>query len=477
MITLTYESFLTDHLAPLHSESDSLPLEVEGKIPSELMEGIYYKIGPSQRFIPYGYHHLTDGDGMIHAFRFLQDKIFYSNRWINTQCYELESRAKRSLFGSFLFPLEGDRSVRAIKPEKRSKANTNVVYHGERLLALEESGYPYVLDPISLKTKQALTSVNGRELHNITAHPKLDQDSGELHCINWHVLESEPNCTYTVFSKNGDIKLVHSINLPYRCVIHDFAITKDYIIIPIFPLLVDFDCVLKKKEKSLLHWYSDKGAYIGIMKKDPPFELTWFTIEPCYSLHTSNAYQRGHQIVLDLVLHNKPPVFNEMMNTTALNEKAQLIRFVFDLEKNCINKIALDSDDVYYNFPRIDDRLIGKGYDKTYACGIRGQHKNLLLESDALISFCHKTNTSSFYYPGSHYFTSEIVFVARGKDNYLLSLLYNKLTNKSELFIFIASTMLDGPIAIAKILHRIPYTFHGNWYDEKNFTSILIDKY
>ena len=48
-------------------------------------------------------------------------------------------------------------------------------------------------------------------------------------------------------------------------------------------------------------------------------------------------------------------------------------------------------------------------------------------------------------------------------DGYLIALAYRGIENRSDLLIFSAMDVASGPIATAKLPHRIPYGFHGNW--------------
>ena len=64
--------------------------------------------------------------------------------------------------------------------------------------------------------------------------------------------------------------------------------------------------------------------------------------------------------------------------------------------------------------------------------------------------------------------TGEPVFVPRSKDasegeGYLLSLVYRGSEHRSDLAIFDAEGLSDGPVACAELPHRVPFGFHGNW--------------
>ena len=48
-------------------------------------------------------------------------------------------------------------------------------------------------------------------------------------------------------------------------------------------------------------------------------------------------------------------------------------------------------------------------------------------------------------------------------DGWLLSVVYRRGTDTSDLAIFEAQDVAKGPIALAHMPRRVPFGFHGNW--------------
>ena len=48
-------------------------------------------------------------------------------------------------------------------------------------------------------------------------------------------------------------------------------------------------------------------------------------------------------------------------------------------------------------------------------------------------------------------------------EGYLVSLLYRGAESRSDLAVFDAENLSDGPLALANLPHRVPFGFHGNW--------------
>ena len=140
---------LTGGYAPLQMESDTASLRIEGEIPLDL-NGSFYRNGPNPQFAPRGDYHWFGGDGMIHAFHIENGNVSHLNRWARTIKWNMENDAGESLFAIFN-PTQNDPRVADVTTD--GVANTNIVWHGGKLLALVESNAPFELDPISLESK------------------------------------------------------------------------------------------------------------------------------------------------------------------------------------------------------------------------------------------------------------------------------------------------------------------------------------
>ena len=124
------------------SKGTSSDLPVTGDIPKAL-DGTLYRNGPNPQFAPRGHYHWFGGDGMVHAFTLENGRATYRNRWVRTPRFELERTAGEALFGGFGDPSKSDPSVIG---KDFGVANTHIIYHAGKLLALEESHlFPFEL--------------------------------------------------------------------------------------------------------------------------------------------------------------------------------------------------------------------------------------------------------------------------------------------------------------------------------------------
>src|SRR5881227_3859335 len=136
------------NLAPIAFETDAPLLEVQGELPREL-NGTLYRNGPNPQFDAPGAHWFV-GDGMLHAFHLENGRASYRNRWIRTPKWQAEHDAGRALFGGFGRKLPG---APAGITDDGGVANTNIIFHAGKLLALEEGHLPTEIEPGTLNRR------------------------------------------------------------------------------------------------------------------------------------------------------------------------------------------------------------------------------------------------------------------------------------------------------------------------------------
>ena len=116
-------------------------------MPREL-NGTLYRNGPNPQFDAPDAHWFV-GDGMLHAFHLENGRASYRNRWVRTAKWQAEHAAGRALFGGFGRKLpDAPASL-----TDGGVANTNIIFHGGKLLALEEGHLPVEIEPGTLATR------------------------------------------------------------------------------------------------------------------------------------------------------------------------------------------------------------------------------------------------------------------------------------------------------------------------------------
>jgi carotenoid cleavage dioxygenase len=225
--------YLSGNFAPLREENDYVDLKVDGAIPPELA-GTYYRNGPNPQFEPRdANYHWFAGDGMIHAFTVLNGKVSYKNRYVQTPKWTAEHAAGKALFGTFGNPMTSEPDVIG---QDSGVANTNIIWHAGKLLALEEGHQPFEMDPRSLQSKGYLDYAGHAK--RFTAHPKIDPETGELVFFGYMVgdVPFSKGIAFGVADKTGKVTRLDTFEAPYASMIHDFFVTRNYAMIPVMPL-------------------------------------------------------------------------------------------------------------------------------------------------------------------------------------------------------------------------------------------------
>ncbi len=454
---------LRGNFAPLRMECDLHDVVVRGEIPRDL-DITYYRNGPDPQYPPIGHHHWFGGDGMLHMFRIQDGQVGYRNRWVRTQKWQLERDAGRALFSS-MNPAESDPSVQGLETD--GLANTNVVWHGGRLLALEEGHPPFELDPDTLESRGAWR-FEGQFDGPMTAHPKLDPETGEM--LFFGYMAGGPftdDITFQVVDRTGKLTRSERFSAPYPSMVHDFITTRDHIIFPIFPLTGSMDRAMKGQPA--FAWEPDKGTHVGVMPRSgTAADIQWFETDPCYVFHPMNAFSDGNQITAHMMQFGEAPMFPHADGSEPNREaaNARLCEWTIDLGANRDAIKTRFLDDITGEFPRLDERRAGLSYRHGYygASTIRngGSGFNAVAHQD------FETGKRTLCELPEGDATGEPVFVPRSADapegqGYLISTVYRAAENRSDLAIFDAENLRDGPLACAELPHRVPFGFHGNW--------------
>lgn len=134
---------------PSRFEGDVFDLEFTGRIPDDI-DGTFFRIQPDHRFPPMFEDDIHfNGDGSVTAIRIRGGHADFKQRYVHTERYNLETAARRSLFGRYRNPWTDNEAVKGVI---RTASNTNIIFYRGMLLATKEDGPPYAMDPVTLET-------------------------------------------------------------------------------------------------------------------------------------------------------------------------------------------------------------------------------------------------------------------------------------------------------------------------------------
>ena len=454
--------------APVFVEGDLSDLPVTGEIPTSL-GGTLYRNGPNPQFAPRGHYHWFGGDGMVHAFTLENGRATYRNRWVRTPRFELERKAGEALFGGFGDPSKSDPSVIG---KDFGVANTHVIFHAGKLLALEESHLPFEmtrsLDSIGYHTFGGVlpTTIEGR----FTAHPKIDPENGEL--VGFSYSGSGifgTRMSLVIIAATGELVRQDFFEAPYCSFVHDFLMTKDHVVFPILPLVGDM--ARARRGGPAYAWDPSKPALLGVVGRRAPIgSLKWHPIPPCYVFHTFNAWTDGGSIHCDVIKYRRAPLFPDVEGNPPPPESTMgvPVRWSIDLTGKTDDVKETQLADVTGEFPRQDERRAGAEYHRAFynAFSPDAPSTQALFNAVAQMDLA-SGRTASFSVPHGDAL-SEAVFAPRSAaspegDGFLLTVQYIRDENRSDLLILDASDLENGPIARVHLSHRVPAGFHGSW--------------
>ena len=450
---------LQGNFAPIRMECDIDDVIVRGELPADL-DITYYRNGPDPQFPPRAEHHWFAGDGMVHMFHVENGHVRYRNRWVRTAKWGLERREGRSLFNPFN-PMDNDPVTQGVQED--GLANTNIVWHGGKLLALEEGHAPFEVDPQTLDSVGAWR-FNDRLDGPMTAHPKIDPKTGEMLFFGYMAGGMfSRDMSYQTVDADGVLTCSERFDAPFASMVHDFIATEEHVVFPIFPVTASLERAMGGGPP--LAWEPSQGTHIGVMRRDGTVaDMRWFETDPCYVFHPMNAYSDGSRIVAHVMQFEEVPLFPRVDGrpTDPDKSRARLCEWVIDLADNSNGVKRRYLDDIVGEFPRLDERFAGGRYRHGYYAADNGENFNTIVHHD----FATGSRTEYVLPDGDA--AGEPVFVPRSEDaeegdGYLLSVVYRARENRSDLAFFDAANVSDGPFTCAELPHRVPHGFHGNW--------------
>lgn len=459
--------FLQDNYAPIRSENDAPNLVVEGELPDGLT-GTLYRNGPNPLFPPRDRYHYFSGDGMVHAATFADGQVSYRNRWVRTEKWRADAEAGEALFGTMGNPLASDKRAHGVR---YNVANTHIVQHAGRLLALEEGNPPFELST-DLNSLGSYT-YEGKLPGPMTAHPKFDPVTGEMHFFCYGLGgRGSPGMGYYVADASGQLTTVEQFDSPYASMVHDFVMTENYVLFPIFPATIDIERAMKGGAP--IAWDRSFPSYIGVLEKgQPATAIRWVTGDPSYVFHPMNAYEEGDQIIIDMHTYPAAPGFPSVDGTkpSRADAEAVLERWTIDSAQRSDSWRVEQLDDRPTEFPRIADSVVGQPYRHGYAAtSVYGTAARTTY--DSLVHYDLERGTSAVWSLERGDCVSEPAFVPRTidaaeGDGWLVAFVYRAKTNTSDIAVLDASSIDAGPIATAHLDTRVPNGFHGTWVDAR----------
>ncbi|KAJ0530794.1 putative 9-cis-epoxycarotenoid dioxygenase [Helianthus annuus] len=459
-------------------------LPVEGTIPDDI-DGVYLRNGANPMFEPPSGHHLFDGDGMIYAVKFDNGSASYACRFTETQRLVQERAYGKPVFPKTIGELHGHSGIAKLllfyarglcglvdHSQGIGVANAGLVYFNNRLLAMSEDDLPYevrVTETGDLKTVGRF-DFNRQLKSTMIAHPKVDPVSGELFALSYDVIK-KPYLKYFRFSPDGHKSDDVAINLGGPTMVHDFAITENFVVVP------DHQVVFKMSEMitggSPVVYDKEKVSRFGVLDKYAGDDsgIKWFEVPDCFCFHLWNAWEEPETeevVVIGSCMTPADSIFNE--SHEQLKSVLSEIRLNLKTGESTRQAIISPENDVNLEAGMVNKNLLGRKSKYAYLAIADPWPK---VSGFAKVDLSTGEITKFIY--GDEKYGGEPLFLPRETnpksedDGHILSFVHDEKTSKSELQIVNAITLqLEATV---KLPSRVPYGFHGTFVSAKNLAT------
>lgn len=450
---------------PVDREVGPTECEIVGRVPTGL-RGLFVRNGPNQMFEPVGKYHTFDGDGMLHGIEFLADRVVYRNRWVRTRGLMAEIALGRAVYpGLSDIQNRPDPALVGDAGPVKNRANTHIIRHAGRLLALWEQGLPTEVTNDLATVGEC--NFGGTFAGAMTAHPRIDPRTGELLFFSYNLFP--PYLSYYVADATGT--LVHRVNLdmPAPVMMHDFVITETHAIFMDSPVV--FDIAALGTGGPLVVWRPENGTRLGVLpRRGNADEIRWFEVEPSHVQHFWNASADGNRIELTGCRYEKVDFGLQTEDADAetgvVTIGAPPARYRIDLSTGTAGWEPID--DMLGEFGRINEDRTGRRTDFLYMPAFT-RPGAIAGDFDTIVKYDLGTGTRTTWHAGDEGHVGEAVFApdpagAAEDQGWILNLSHDSRRKRSELLILDARDLAAGPVARVQLPQRVPFGFHANWF-------------
>lgn len=431
---------------------------VHGRAPQGLA-GTLYRNGPAKFRRPGGSSgHWFDGDGLMRRFRVEDGRATLAARFADTPKRRHETELDAVVTPGFSTP--PDPRARLGSPDDANAANTAVMRVGDAVWALWEAGSPLAMDAETLATRDFVTLRPDLKGMPFQAHPRTDPN-GDV----WNIGLAGDRAIVWRLGVDGALKSAEVIRLPRASYLHDFTATTRHLIFVLQPWVFTAQRI---PYAAGLEWRPEMGTQVLVVDKDDLSRRRVFELPAFSHFHLGDAWEDADGTIRFDTAASDDPRFG-------VEGAADLLRGVArpDIAPARLALITLRPDGrgelfdtgLAAEFPKADPRRSGLRRDLTVH--VAGEDGGRPLPSGLAVRDWSSGRSDAFDF-GDDHLVEEMVFAPKPgaggeRDAWLVGPSINLRNGVTELHVFEAARVADGPVATWRADVALPAGFHGTW--------------
>ncbi|MDA0369654.1 MAG: carotenoid oxygenase family protein [Proteobacteria bacterium] len=453
----------------LRQEQDYVA-EVRGRWPTDLRgtlfrngPGLFERDGVRKRMV-------TDGDGMIRAYDIGDGTVRFRSKFIRTTKFREEEAASRYKYATWSTRAPGGILRNLGGGRRRSQAEATVIVRHGKLLAFDEIGLPWSLDPHTLNTTSRYQIGAPSDRPAFKSRTKIDPITGDWLALGNDYVEPL-KLRVLVENAQGLSKTELSLRLPRKSYFRDFFTTARFVVVGLNAVEINtLSATLGLAPiLSAIRWKPSIGNIAVVIPKngDDPFAVD---APPSWCFHTINAYESGNEIIADFVGHDSPewllgknPALGAVMRGVVkpVEDQGKVRRWRIDLNTRRLREEIVD--ETGHEYPTVDPLRVGLPYRHAYLATARPKQ----WWTSGTVRLDMESGARDAYEARSTQTLGEPVFVPRegggADEGWLLVESLDGEAGVTSLLLFNAGSVASGPIAEAVLRHHLPFSEHGSW--------------
>jgi beta,beta-carotene 9',10'-dioxygenase len=453
---------------------ESLPLR--GRI-SDWLQGTLIRNGPGTFQVgEQRYRHWFDGLAMLHKFTIQNGRVSYANKFLNTMAYrearqtgrisysEFATDPCRSLFG---------RVMAVFSPKITDSAKVSIAKIAERYMALAETPIQVEFDPQTLESVGVFNYEERLVGQMTTVHPQFDFENDTVYNLVTRFHRLSHYNLYAMQGRGAPRRMASlPVNLP--AYMHSFGMSKNYLILTEFPLVVNPLALLLwlKPYIENFAWKPERGTPFWVINRHTGELVGRYDADPFFAFHHINAFEQGDELVVDLAAYADASILKSyylerLQSTDAELPFGNLRRYRIPLKGKRASYETIS--EVCMELPNFDYLKYNTrpDYRYVYAVGVNPVQRRGFYNQIVKVDI-ETGRDIAWYEPGCY--PGEAVFVGRpGRlaedDGVILSVVLDERVSSSFLLVLDARSFSE--LARAEIPHPVLFGYHGAYFPQQ----------